>query len=137
MSNVDRPALANQPKPVPSTLAMDIRRYAFAVAMVALAFGLKKLMEPLTGTGAPFVLFFGAVVAACVWGGPGPGILATVLSAPIGAYEFVVRAGYSVPQAINQGVLFAIDGTGPEDVFASGDGGATPTAFSRNVARSC
>ena len=36
-------------------------RHAFAVALVIAAFGLRKLLEPVTGTGAPFVLFFGAV----------------------------------------------------------------------------
>ena len=36
-------------------------RYAFAVVTVAAAFGLRKLLEPVTGTGAPFVLFFAAV----------------------------------------------------------------------------
>src|SRR4051794_33621635 len=37
-------------------------RYAFGVVMAAVAFGLRKVLEPVTATGAPFVLFFGAVV---------------------------------------------------------------------------
>jgi PAS domain S-box-containing protein len=84
-------------------------RYAFAVAMVIGAFGLRKLLEPVTGTGAPFVLFFGAVLVASLVGGRGPGILATLLSVPLGAYEFVVRAGYPLSEAIPQAGLFAID----------------------------
>jgi PAS domain S-box-containing protein len=84
-------------------------RYAFAVAMVIGAFGLRKLLEPLTGTGAPFVLFFAVVLVASLVGGRGPGILATLLSVPLGAYEFVVRAGYPVSEAILQAGLFAID----------------------------
>ncbi|MET0215751.1 MAG: PAS domain S-box protein, partial [Vicinamibacterales bacterium] len=84
-------------------------RYAFAVAMVIGALGLRKLLEPVTGTGAPFVLFFGAVLVASLVGGRGPGILATLLSAPLAAYEFVVRAGYPLSEAILQAGLFAID----------------------------
>ncbi len=84
-------------------------RYAFAVAMVIGAFGLRKLLEPVTGTGAPFVLFFAAVLVASLVGGRGPGILATLLSAPLGAYEFVVRAGYPLSEAILQAGLFTID----------------------------
>ena len=84
-------------------------RYAFAVAMVIGAFGLRKLLEPVTGTGAPFVLFFAVVLVASLIGGRGPGILATLLSVPLGAYEFVVRAGYPLSEAIVQAGLFAID----------------------------
>src|SRR5688572_7228726 len=85
-------------------------RYALAVALVGVAFGVRMLLEPITGTGAPFVLFFGAVVAAALWAGPGPGICATLLSIPLGAYGFVVRAGYSGSQAATQAALFAADG---------------------------
>ena len=84
-------------------------RYAFAVAMVVAALGLRKLLEPVTGTGAPFVLFFGVVLVASLVGGRGPGILATLLSVPLGAYEFVVRAGYPLSEAILQAGLFVID----------------------------
>jgi PAS domain S-box-containing protein len=85
-------------------------RYVFAVALVAAAFGLRKLLEPVTGAGAPFVLFFGAVAVTSLWAGPGPGICATLLSTLMGAYAFVARAGYSPPQAALQGSLFAVDG---------------------------
>jgi PAS domain S-box-containing protein len=85
-------------------------RYALAVATVLAALTLRKLLEPITGTGAPFVLFFGAVAITSLWGGPGPGALAALLSAPLGAYLFVVRAGYTASQAAGQGALFAIDG---------------------------
>ena len=85
-------------------------RYAFGVVMVAVAFGLRKLLEPVTGTGAPFVLFFGAVVVTSLWAGPWPGVCATLLSALLGAYSFVVRAGYPPSQAAFQAALFSIDG---------------------------
>jgi PAS domain S-box-containing protein len=95
--------------PLNPVLPQPAMRYGFAVAMVIGAFGLRKLLEPVTGTGAPFVLFFGAVLVASLVGGRGPGILATLLSVPLGAYEFVVRAGYPLSEAILQAGLFAID----------------------------
>ena len=85
-------------------------RYAFALVMVAAALGLRKLLEPITGTGAPFVVFFAAVTVTAIFAGPGPGICATLLSVPIGAYTFVVRAGHASSQAATQAALFAIDG---------------------------
>ncbi len=85
-------------------------RYAFSVAVVAAAFGLRKLLEPATGTGAPFVLFFGATAVTSLLAGPGPGTCATLLSALLGAYAFVARAGYSASQAAFQSALFAVDG---------------------------
>jgi PAS domain S-box-containing protein len=92
-----------------SALRKPVQRYAFAVAMVAAAFGLKKLLEPVTGTEAPFVLFFGAVLVTSLAAGHRPGILATLLSVALEAYDFVVRAGYQPSQAAFQTALFAID----------------------------
>jgi PAS domain S-box-containing protein len=77
--------------------------------MAVVAYGLKRLFEPLTGTGAPFVLFFGAVVAASIWAGIGPAIMTALLGAGLGAYGFVVGAGYTASQAAFQGALFAFD----------------------------
>ncbi|MGH9255720.1 MAG: PAS domain S-box protein, partial [Vicinamibacterales bacterium] len=94
--------------PLRPVLPRPAMRYAFAVAIVIAAFGLRKLLEPVTGTGAPFVLFFGAVLVSSLAAGRGPGILATLLSVPLAAYEFVVRAGYPPSQALFQAALFAI-----------------------------
>ena len=80
------------------------------MAVVLLAFVLRALLEPITGSGALFVLIFGAVVAASVWGGSGPGLCATLLSFLLGAYVFVVRAGFTLGQALAQASLFAVDG---------------------------
>jgi PAS domain S-box-containing protein len=86
-----------------------VARYALAAIAVIVAFALRKLLEPNTGTGAPFVLFFGAVLIASLVAGTGPGILATLLSIALGAYSFVVRAGYEFLQVVFQSSLFAID----------------------------
>jgi PAS domain S-box-containing protein len=84
-------------------------RYAFGAAMVLIALGVRMLLEPVTGTGAAFVLFFGAVVVTAVWAGPGPGLFATFLSLPLGATVFIMRAGYTEPQAVSQAALFTVD----------------------------
>ena len=86
-----------------------IVRYLFAIAAVASVFALRIWLIPLTGTGAPYVLFFAAVLVTSVFAGVGPAICAVLLSMPLGA-SFVVGAGYSFGQASFQSLLFAIDG---------------------------
>src|SRR5262245_65644546 len=66
-----------------------------------MAFVLKLSLVPLTGAGAPFVLFFAAVLVSSLLVGVGPGLCAVVLSMRSGAYSFMMRSGY---------VLFAGDG---------------------------
>src|SRR5678815_4679299 len=85
-------------------------RYLFAIATVASTFALGVWLIPFTGTGAPFVLFFAAVLVTSLFAGIGPGICAVLLSMPLGAYMFVVRGGYPLSQAIFQSLLFSIDG---------------------------
>src|SRR5215467_822735 len=88
-----------------------ITRYLFAVVMVASAFAIRIWLIPFTGTGVPFVLFFGAVLVTILFAGVGPGISAVLLSLPLAVYMFVTRAGYPLQQAAFQALLFAIDGT--------------------------
>jgi PAS domain S-box-containing protein len=85
-------------------------RYLFGITAIVIAFGLRIWLIPLTGTGAPFVLFFAAVLVTSLVAGIGPGICAVVLSLPLASYTFVVRAGYPPFQAAFQSLLFVIDG---------------------------
>ena len=85
-------------------------RYLFAIATVASTFALRIWLIPFTGTGAPFVLFFAAVLVTSLFAGVGPGICALLISLPLAAYTFVTRAGYPHFQAVFQALLFAIDG---------------------------
>jgi PAS domain S-box-containing protein len=85
-------------------------RYLFGIAAVAGTFALRIWLIPFTGTGAPFVLFFGAVLATGLFAGVGPAICAVFVSVPLAAYSFVIRAGYPVAQTVFQSLLFAIDG---------------------------
>jgi PAS domain S-box-containing protein len=87
-----------------------IVRYLFAIATVASTFALRIWLVPLTGTGAPFVLFFAAVLVTSLFAGVGPGICALLISLPLAAYTFVMRAGYPPFQAASQALLFTIDG---------------------------
>ena len=85
-------------------------RYLFSIAAVASAFALRIWLIPLTGTGAPYVLFFTAVLVTSLFAGVGPAICAVLLSMPLAAYTFVVGAGYSIVQASFQSLVFAVDG---------------------------
>lgn len=67
------------------------------------------LLLPLTGAGAPFVLFFAAILASSFYGGKGPGFVATVLGASIGTYYFNLGGSY---QAVSQALIFAAEGVG-------------------------
>jgi PAS domain S-box-containing protein len=87
-----------------------VARYLVALGAVVTALALRVLLAPLTGFGAPFVLFFAAVLVTSLYAGTGPGLAALVVSVPLGAYLFVVRAGYPVDQAIFQALLYAVDG---------------------------
>jgi PAS domain S-box-containing protein len=91
--------------------ANTFTRYLFAVAAVATAFAVRIWLIPFTGTGAPFVLFFAAVLVTSLFAGVGPGTCSMLLSLPLAAYMFVTRAGYPLHQAAFQALLFAIDGT--------------------------
>jgi PAS domain S-box-containing protein len=87
-----------------------VARYLFAVVAVLTTFALRIWFVPLTGTGAPFVLFFTAALVTSLVVGKGPGICAVLLGMLLGAYTFVVRAGYTVNEATFQSLLFAVDG---------------------------
>ena len=87
-----------------------IFRYLFAIAMVGSMFALRVWLIPFTGTGAPFVLFFAAVLVTSLFAGVGPAICVVLLSIPLGAYTFVMGAGYPIVQASFQSLLFAVDG---------------------------
>jgi PAS domain S-box-containing protein len=64
-------------------------RYGVAVVAVALALGLKLLIDPLIMQETPFLLVFAAVMISAWFGGLGPGLLATALAALITDYFFL------------------------------------------------
>jgi PAS domain S-box-containing protein len=88
-----------------------IVRYLFAIAIVAGTFGVRVWLVPYTGAGAPFVLFFTAILVTSLLAGAGPGITALLISLPLAVHTFVTRAGYSFSQATFEALLFTADGT--------------------------
>ncbi|MGB3310167.1 MAG: PAS domain-containing protein [Nodosilinea sp.] len=67
------------------------KAYGIAIFSVAMALLLMWALDPIAHmTMTPFLLFFGAVVAAAWWGGVGCGLLATVLAALVSSYFFIV-----------------------------------------------
>ena len=87
----------------------SVLRYLFAVLTVAAALGVRMLLRPWTGVGAPFVFFFSTVLVSSVFWGAGPGLLAGFIAASISAFLFVSQAGYTTTQAISQTVLFLLE----------------------------
>jgi PAS domain S-box-containing protein len=88
----------------------SVARYLVALGAVGTASALRVLLTPLTGAGAPFGLFFAAVLVTSLYVGTGPGLVALATSVPIAAYMFVVRGGYPVDEAVFQALLYAIEG---------------------------
>jgi hypothetical protein len=87
-----------------------IARYLLAPIAIAAALGLRILVSPFAGDGAPFVFFFAAILVTGLFAGTGPGFCALVIGIPLATYLFVVRAGDPVLQATVQALLFSIDG---------------------------
>jgi PAS domain S-box-containing protein len=85
-------------------------RYLFALAMVGVAFGLRMLLARWTGKGAPFVLFFGAMLLTNLLVGVGPSLVVLLVSLPIAALNFAVPGGATANQAAFQALLYGLDG---------------------------
>ena len=69
--------------------ASQIRGYALAILIVALATSIKLLLTPLIAAESPFLLYFGAVMLSSLYGNWRAGILATILSAFLSDYFFL------------------------------------------------
>ncbi len=96
----------------------QIQRYSVAVVAVVLALLLMLLLDPwLAIAKTPFILFFGAVMVSAWYGGLGPGLLATFLSALLSSY-FFLSPTYSLDLDLSsrtllllfvlQGILFSV-----------------------------
>src|ERR671910_1607098 len=68
-------------------------RYGVAMAAVGAALGTKLLLDPLTVQDTPFLLVFGAIIVSAWYGGLGPGLLATAVSALATDYFFLYPRG--------------------------------------------
>src|SRR5581483_1560338 len=88
----------------------SLRRYAVAVLVVAISTLLRHSLMTALGEGVPFILYFPAVVVSAWYGGFGPGLLTTALSA-ISALWFFIPPYHSLaipnPTALIQLGVFA------------------------------
>lgn len=84
--------------------------YLLAAVAALIVAGLRIVLAPLTGVGAPWVVFFTAVALVALYLGRGPALFATLISASAGMWLFVLPAGHSPLNALAQSVLWILDG---------------------------
>jgi PAS domain S-box-containing protein len=97
-STIDRPALL---------------RYGVAILALALAVLVRTLVQPLFGETTPFLFFFPAIMVAAWYGGLGPGLLVTGLSAAAANYFFIPPTfSFRVPNLLSVAQIGVFGGTG-------------------------
>lgn len=84
-------------------------RYAAVVPIVALAFMVRAVLQPVVGNDALFLLFIPAVLAAATIGGFGPGVAATILSLAVG-YIFFLGQNATEAELLANGFGFLVSG---------------------------
>lgn len=88
-------------------------RYGTALLVTGAALALKLLLVPLVTHDEPVLLFVAAVMVAAAFGGLGPGLLATVLSAACDAYFFMAPFGrpeLNNAAEVSRLVVFVVEG---------------------------
>ena len=86
--------------------------YVVAIAAVAASLLLRYSLKDSFGQNIPYLQFFPAVIFAAWFGGLGPGLVATAISALAAAYFFLPPAGFAVGAASDQLSLGIFIGTG-------------------------
>ena len=71
----------------------DVRRYVVAIGALAAALLFRYLVRDSLGLKVPYLQFYPAIIVAAWYGGLGPGVLATALSALAAMYFFLPPAG--------------------------------------------
>src|SRR5271165_4021933 len=78
-------------------------RYAVAIGFVAISAVLVEFLLPSLGNQFPFLMLYPAVICAAWYGGFGPGLLATVLTALIAAFLlFEPRFSFAIARPVDQ-----------------------------------
>ena len=78
----------------PQSPKLYVARYGLSLAAVALGFTVRSLVAGQLGNYFPYLLFYPAIMLAARFGGFGPGVASTLLSALIAAY-FYMEPGHS------------------------------------------
>ena len=86
--------------------------YGAALAAVGLALLFRYSLRDSFGVTVPYLQFYPAIILAAWFGGLGPGVLATVVSALAAMYAFLPPAGFAVGGAEDQLSLAVFVGTG-------------------------
>lgn len=89
-------------------------RYLVAVVAVAMALGIRLMLTPIIGHHGPFLVFIVPVTLAAWYGGIGPGLLATLLSAACVDYFFMAPIHSFLAFTLNGKVrmsLFGLEAT--------------------------
>ncbi len=71
---------------LPLAVSPRLARYAVAIGSAAISAVLVEFLLPSVGTQFPFLMLYPAVICAAWYGGFGPGLLATVLTALVAAF---------------------------------------------------
>lgn len=84
-----------------------VRRYLVAILVTAVAAVIAQLIHPLVNSSVTpaFIL---AVVVAAVYGGRGPGLLASLLSTAVLSYWFFPPVDAATPAAVGRQIMFLI-----------------------------
>jgi signal transduction histidine kinase/ActR/RegA family two-component response regulator len=95
-----------------STLPSKSLRYFVAIAVTAVVFTARFLLNSTLGDSAPLLMFTLSVMVAAWYGGLGPGLLATALGAIMGDYFFIAPLYsfriHSVAELIVVGIFLGI-----------------------------
>ena len=75
-----------------------LHHYVFAIMAVLLAWFLRVALDPVLGSGVPFILFYPTVVLVAWFGGFWPGLVATVLCATIAWIFLIPRESLILPE---------------------------------------
>ena len=90
----------------------DLRRYAIAVAAVAVSLLARYAFQGVLGDKLPFLQFFPAVVVASWLGGLGPGLVATALSSVAAMFYLLAPDGLAVADPGDRLSLIVFAGIG-------------------------
>jgi two-component system sensor kinase FixL len=76
-----------------------VTRYLAAFGLVAVSLAVRAMLSDYFGTNVPYLQFFPAILVASWYGGFGPGVLATALSAVAALQFFLPPAGLAIESA--------------------------------------
>ena len=97
--------------PAALSLGMKLlRALCLGSVLSLLAAAIRIALQPLTGTGAPFLVFFGAVLLASILGGALAGATTSMMGGALAVYLFVPATGYRVFEIFGQYILFVAEG---------------------------